>query len=130
MSLVGLTPREETPNLAKWGISLYCQFSIRCEGSRIFNRNGRERWSSPLSIASVSGEEPDEEITIGADWLAYQSMEEADKVTPFAFLVLPRSAKQLRLQIDARGLRERAEGLPPIWKELHRFPQLKQEESP
>jgi hypothetical protein len=53
-------------------IGLYCRFSSRCEGSRIFNWIGRELWSAPLSTASVSGVEPDGTRTtvVRADRLA------------------------------------------------------------
>ena len=89
----------------------------RCMVLAVF---GGSTWNTE-GLEVVSAADKPDEIVIGVDWLSYQSMGDADKVTPFAFIVMPLSRKPVLLQVDIRDLRERADNTPPKWNDLHRL---------
>jgi len=72
-------------------------------------------------IISTVGET---ELVFGLDWLTYQSMGTGDNVTPYGFLIVPRTEKSIRIQFDDRGLSERSENAQPKWKDYHTFPKI------
>ncbi len=84
---------------------------------------GGSRWNA-AGLSFVAGTAGETEIVIGLDWLTYQSMEKADKVVPYAFLVVPRSGKAIRIQFDDRDLGERVKNAPPKWRDCHTFPKI------
>ena len=72
-------------------------------------------------IEAVLAIEQEKQIVLGLDFLDYQTAGDYDKVTPFAFLIMPRSSKPIQIQLDVRGLRERAEKQPPKWEDIARI---------
>jgi len=72
----------------------------------------------------VASSDKGDEVVVGMDWMTYQTRGDGDKVTPFAFIVLPLSRKPILTQLDTRDLRERVDGRPPKWQEHCRFPML------
>jgi len=89
----------------------------RCMVVAVF---GGATWNTE-GLRVVSTAETGGEIVIGSDWLSYQTMETADKVTPYAFIVMPASPKPILVQVDTRDLRERADNAPPKWQDLCRL---------
>lgn len=72
-----------------------------------------------LKVISIS--DKGSEIVIGVDWLSYQTMEDTDRVTPFGFIVMPRSKKPILLQVDTGDLQERGNNAPPKWDDINRL---------
>lgn len=93
----------------------------RCTVIAIF---GGATWNT-AGLEVVSSSIKDDEIVVDLDWCTYQTMDDGDRVTPFALLVIPRSTRPILLRYDTRGLGERVARLPPIWRPMYRFPELK-----
>lgn len=77
-------------------------------------------WNSAgFAIDSIS--ERDASIVVRYDDKSYQTAGPdggGQRVSPYAFFVLPKTPKELILEKNVQGLI----GHPPIWKEQHRFP--------
>jgi len=63
-------------------------------------------------------------LEIGVDWLMYQTGAKADKVSPYGFIVLPRSSSAVFINHDTRNLQQRASRLPPKLQKIASLPEL------
>jgi hypothetical protein len=80
-------------------------------------------WNT-AGLRFVTAKETETEVVLGLDWRTYQTRGDGHEVTPYGFLVLPRTTKALRIQLDVRGLPEYAADAPPKWKDIHTFPAM------
>lgn len=58
-----------------------------------------------------------DEIIVHLQRRSYQTIGGGDQVTPYAFLVMPRSGKKVVLKLNV----QRYIGGPPVWKPIHEF---------
>lgn len=82
-----------------------------------------ETWNR-AGISVIFIQEGNDQIVLGFDLKTYQVMESGDQVNPYGFFVLPRSSKQVLLQINDQSLPSRNIKEPPVWKDYYHFPAL------
>jgi hypothetical protein len=83
-----------------------------------------ETWNT-AGMSVIFIQEGNDKIVLGFDLNTYQTMDSGDQVNPYGFFVLPRSSKQVLLQINVQSLPSRNIKEPPVWKDYHQFPALK-----
>jgi hypothetical protein len=85
----------------------------RCMVVAVFGGEG----VNSAGIYAVSLSEEKDRVLLRFDHRSYQSGPEGNRVTPFGFFFVPRSAKELVLEENVQNLI----GGAPVWKERARF---------
>ncbi len=112
---------DDTTNVSEFATNRMPEIDFtQCMVIAIFGGKG---WNT-YGLRFISSEDRADSLVLGIDWLTYQTKIQGDSVSPFGFLILPRTSKALVLEYDNRNLMERAQHVAPIWVEFHRFPEI------